>query len=46
MQERVRELEGQPYRAQDYMQPGDLAEMVHRALEVNRRAGVHEINIR
>jgi NADP-dependent 3-hydroxy acid dehydrogenase YdfG len=46
MQERVRELEGQPYRAQDYMQPEDLAEMVLRALEVDRRAGVHEINIR
>ena len=46
MQARVRELEGQPYRAQDYMQPEDVAGMVSRALEVDRRAGVHEINIR
>ena len=46
MQERVRALEGQPYRAQDYMQPEDVAGMVIRALEVDRRAGVHELNIR
>ena len=46
MQARVRELEGQPYRAEDYMQPEDVAQMVVQALAVDRRAGVHEINIR
>jgi NAD(P)-dependent dehydrogenase (short-subunit alcohol dehydrogenase family) len=46
MQERVRALEGQPYRAADYMQPEDVASIVVKALEINRRAGVHEINIR
>ena len=46
MQARVRELEGQPYRADDYMQPEDVAGMVTRALQVDRRAGVHELNIR
>ena len=46
MQARVRELEGKSYRAEDYMQPSDLAQMVQRALDVDRRAAVHEINIR
>ena len=46
MQARVRELEGQPYNAEDYMQPADVAEMIARALEVPPRASVHELNIR
>jgi short-subunit dehydrogenase len=46
MQARVRQLEGKTYRAEDYMQPEDLAQMVQRALQVDRRASVHEINIR
>ena len=46
MQARVRGLEGKSYRAEDYMQPSDLAQMVQRALDVDRRAAVHEINIR
>ena len=46
MQARVRKLEGSPYNADDYMQPIDVAEMVAQSLTVDRRAGVHELNIR
>ncbi|MBK6683824.1 MAG: SDR family NAD(P)-dependent oxidoreductase [Deltaproteobacteria bacterium] len=46
MQERVRRLEGQPYRAEDYLQPEDVGHLVVEALALPRTADVIDLNIR
>lgn len=46
MQERVRRLEGQPYRAEDYLQPEDVSHLVIEALALPRTADVIDLNIR
>ncbi len=46
MQARVRALEGQPYRAADFIRPEDVSLMVCQALALPRSADVVEINVR
>ena len=46
MQERVREMEGEPYRAEDYAQPEDVAQQVRALLELPSRATVTDVSVR
>jgi short-subunit dehydrogenase len=46
MQARVRALEGQAYRAEDFIRPEDVSAMVCQALALPRTAEVVEINVR
>lgn len=46
MQQKVRALEGQGYRAEDYLQPGDVSHLVVEALALPRSADVIDLNIR
>ena len=46
MQERVRQLEGAPYDASQYVQPADVSTMLLQALSLPRSADVVELKIR
>jgi len=46
MQAKVRALEGQPYKPDDFLQPSDVTSMVLAALSLPRSADVIDLNIR